>query len=143
MKDRYLSALLLILIGLLGVVGYRIDPPPFSDPLGPRFLPLLVITILLPLTLWESIKVKKPKPVESVHVLRLLSICFLYLLTWPVLGYLAATTLSLYLAARQFHCSWMQALMVALIVSVLSYGIFHFLLDISLPLGNIYLFAGG
>lgn len=146
MKDRHLSALLFVLICSFGFMGYLVENPPFSDPLGPRFLPLLLIAILFPLIILEFLKPKNPKRMQRVKPtspFQLLFICFLYMASWPVLGFLLATTLCLYLIARQFQCSWMQALMVALVISVFSYGLFHFLLDISLPLGEIYIFAGG
>lgn len=146
MNDRRFSGVLLVLIGGYGLLGYLIDVPPFSDPLGPRFLPLVLFTVLTALMLIEFCNPKQAAPAgqqKSTAPSRLFGIFVLYLITWKLLGFLLSTTLCLYLTARQFRCSWMQALMVALIVAVGSYGLFRFLLNIPLPLGEIYMFTRG
>jgi len=146
MSDRWFSFLLFLLSFAYEILGLQIKTPLSYDPLGPKPLPLLLGGSLICLTL---ILLTYPQKSENQYknytfgTIRLFAILCLYLATWLPLGFLLSSTICLYLMARQFHCSWMQGLMAALIISVSYYGLFHFILRIPLPLGSIFVFAKG
>ncbi len=146
MSDRLFSLLLLLLSLVYEILGLQIEVPLSYDPLGPRPLPLvlggglIVLTLLLLAYPGEN---SHPDKKSTFRIMRLFAILCLYLATWSPLGFLLSTTICLYLLARQFHCTWMQGLMVALMVSVIYYGVFRFIFKIPLPLGNIFTLVKG
>jgi len=145
MSDRLFSFVLLLL-GLIYGASARILTAPFSyDPLGPAPFPLFLAALL---TILATLLVIHPQPIDLPRAatwkrfLWLAATLVFYQLTWLPLGFLLSTTISLYLLSRLFHCSWMQGLMTALILSVICYGVFNFLLNAPLPLGSIFSYGG-
>lgn len=144
MNDRILSLFLLILALAYGVLAVKMHVPFSYDPLGPKPVPLMlagVLVLLLLYLLLRPLKVSLPESPSLIRCSWLLLILLFYWISWESLGFLLSTTISIYLASRLFRCSWMQGLMVALILSVLSYGLFNFLLDVPLPLGSIFSYS--
>ena len=144
MTDRILSFFLLVLALVYGFLSLKLHVPFSYDPLGPKPVPLMLAGLLIRLLILLLIRPLKISLPESQSLIRcgwLLLILLFYQVTWEYLGFLLSTTISVYLTSRLFRCSWMQGLMVALILSVLSYGLFNFLLDVSLPLGRIFSYS--
>ncbi len=148
MSDRTFS-FFLVLFGLgYGYLSLQFEVPFVYDPLGPRPFPLFLSALL---SLAALVLLLAPRsggdgetPTGSPRqVLKLIVILFFYQLSWSLLGFLLSTTISLYLAARLFRCSWMQGLMTALVLTVICYGLFNFVLGTPLPLGAIFAAAGG
>lgn len=145
MNDRLFSLLLGSIALLYGLGAYRIDVPFAYDPLGPRPLPLTLAILLFILAVILFVRPTKRLNLKSNrgHVLQLLMILAFYQAAWSFLGFLLATTISLYFLSRLFNCSWMEGFMTALLLSVISYGLFHFVLKIPLPLGTLLSYSGG
>ena len=141
MTDRIFS-LFLALAGLFyGILSCRIEIPFSCDPLGPRPVPLLLAVLLVAFSLLLAVsprRINLPRASLLTRLCWLISILIFYQFSWGYLGFLLSTTLSLYFLSRLFECSWMQGLMTALILSVICYGVFNFLLDAPLPLGEIF-----
>jgi len=141
MSDRLFSLVLLVVGLFYGATAQTYELPFSYDPLGPKPVPLFLAVCLVTLILALLLKPQKidlPGATTWVRITWLTAILIFYQLTWASLGFLLSTTISLYLASRLFHCSWMQGLMTALILSVICYGLFNFLLDTPLPLGTIF-----
>ena len=141
MSDRLFSAFLAIMGFVYGILSIRIEAPFSYDPLGPKPVPLFLATLLVTLSMLLMIhprRIDLPRASISVRSAWLVAILLFYQLSWTYLGFLLSTTLSLYFVSRLFRCTWMQGLMTALILSVLCYGVFHFLLDAQLPLGRVF-----
>lgn len=146
MNDRLFSLFLLLAALLYGVAALGIEVPFAYDPLGPKPVPvvlagllavLAVLLLLRPLAAGQTARpAKSPIPY-------LLAMILFYQLTWTLLGFLLATTISVYMLSRLFNCSWMQGLMTALLVSVACYGLFNFILEIPLPLGALFSYGSG
>jgi len=141
MSDRLFSAFLALIGIYYGFLSTKIEPPFSYDPLGPRPIPFFLAALLVLFSLLLMIRPRRsnlPRATISVRISWLLATLLFYQLSWTYLGFLLSTTLSLYFVSRLFHCTWMQGLMTALILSVLCYGVFHFLLDAQLPLGSVF-----
>jgi putative tricarboxylic transport membrane protein len=65
-----------------------------------------------------------------------------YLLTFRLLGFMLATTITAYAIARLVGSSWMEGLLTGLVIAIFFYGIFHFLLGVPLPLGALFQLGG-
>lgn len=144
MTDRLFSTVLLVLTLCYGLAALSISVPFVFDPLGPRPLPLtltLILSGLLVILLLRPLR-KVSDRTAPFRILLLCGVMLFYLLTWTSLGFLLSTTISVYLLTRLLKGTWMQGLMTALLVSVCAYGLFHFLLNISLPLGTIFTIGG-
>jgi putative tricarboxylic transport membrane protein len=118
--------------------GLKIEVPFAYEPLGPRAFPVLLGGSLLALCLltlffhnMSAIRLQK-------RVVRHGGAIFFYLLTFQMLGFMLATTVSTYFIARSVGCSWMQGLLTGLVLAISFYGIFHFLLGVPLPLGVLF-----
>ena len=145
MTDRHFSLLLALIALLYGLSAHQIRIPFAYDPFGPKPLPLTLAAILLSLALillFSPLRTPAHKP-DCRPVLQLVTILVFYQVAWTFLGFLLATTISLYFLARLFQCSWMEGLMTSLVLSVTCYGLFHFILKIPLPLGALFSYSGG
>lgn len=146
MSDRLFSLFLLLLASLYGVYGLQLEIPFSYDPLGPKPVPLFLSAVLFLLSviiLLRPLQIDPETKRTPRRPLWLFSILLFYQITWLPLGFLLSTTISCYLLSRQFHCSWMQGLMGAMIVTVLCYGFFNLILHIPLPLGYIFSYTRG
>ena len=144
MSDRLLSLLLLVVGLIYGAAAQNYGTPFSYDPLGPKPVPLFLAGSLIILTLILLLyphRVQLPSVPGWGRGLWLTVILLFYQATWNLLGFLLSTTISIYLASRLYRCSWMQGLMTALVLSVICYGLFNFLLNTPLPLGNIFTYG--
>lgn len=146
MSDRLFSLFLLSLALVYGAMALQLEVPFSYDPLGPKPVPLLLAGLLGLFSLVLLIRPRQINLPESSSLIRsgrLIAILVFYQTSWTILGFLLSTTISIYLVSRLFRCSWMQGLMVALIISVTCYGLFNFLLHVPLPLGDIFSYSRG
>lgn len=146
MRDRGFAIFLFLLAILYGATALQITVPFAYDPLGPKPVPLALAALFAVLALIVIFRPEK-EALENQSLLRkalfLFAIMFFYQVTWLPLGFLLSTTLSMYLMSRLFNCSWMEGLMTALVTSVICYGLFNFMLQIPLPLGNLFSYGSG
>lgn len=138
----------LFLVALLcgGVIflvpGMLLEVPFAYDPLGPKAFPIVLSGSLILLCLLSLPDAASPPLIPQIQVIRLLQILVLYLATFHLLGFMPATTMAAYLIARSIGCSWMQGLLTGMIIAISFYGVFHFLLQVPLPLGAVFRLIG-
>ncbi len=138
MNERIFLLFLFICGAVYLYFGLKIEVPFAYEPLGPRTFPVLLSSCLmglclLSLTLHRMTTIRLQAAVAK-HALAIL----FYLLTFHLLGFMPATTITTYSIARSVGCSWMQGLLTGLILAIVFYGIFHFLLGVPLPLGALF-----
>ncbi len=141
MSDRIFSFFLALTGLLYGILSCTIETPFSYDPLGPRPVPILLAILLVSLSLLLLVyprRIRLPRASTLSRLGWMAAVLVFYQFSWSHLGFLLSTTLCLYFISRLFRCSWMQGLMTALILSVVCYGVFNFLLDAPLPLGEIF-----
>lgn len=138
MSERLFLLFLFVCGAVYLYFGLKIEVPFAYEPLGPRTFPVLLGSCLMALCLL-SLGLHKMTSIrlQQSVVHHALAILF-YLLTFHLLGFMLATTISTYSIARGVGCSWMQGLLTGLILAIAFYGIFHFLLGVPLPLGALF-----
>ena len=137
--NERLFLLLLLTGGLVyAYFGWQIDVPFASDPLGPKMLPVFLGLFLAALSLLSMVFAGRETFTFSGPVVRLALAVLFYFLAFQVLGFMPATALAVYAIARLRGASWMEGLLTGMIVSLFFYGVFHFLLQVPLPLGRIF-----
>lgn len=142
MSERLFLLLVFSCGALYLCLGLRIEAPFAYDPLGPRAFPVILGTCLLALCLLSAFfHTMSTVEIERRVVGLALAVLF-YLLTFKLLGFMLATTLSAYTVARLVGCGWMEGLLTGLLISIGFYAIFHFLLGVPLPLGAIFRLGG-
>ncbi|SHO51231.1 tripartite tricarboxylate transporter TctB family protein [Desulfopila aestuarii] len=142
MSERLFTLLLAIFGGVYLWLGIKIEAPIAYDPLGPRIFPVVLGSFLVILCLSISIFYPMTQFQIGSRVKRLALTILFYLVTFKFLGFMLATTISVYMVARLVSSSWMEGLLTGLIVSIFFYGIFHFLLGVPLPLGTVFRIGG-
>jgi putative tricarboxylic transport membrane protein len=140
---RIIAAIVLVVLSATFLVGvFDIRSPKGLDPAGPRFFPLLVTSAWLLLSLgYLAEGLRSPRTAnkadrswfEPVAVSALL---LLYAFLVVALGYLIATALLFFAAARVLGSRQVvRDIIVAVVLSVIVYIAFTQFLDISLPEG--------
>lgn len=142
MSERLFTLMLAIFGGVYLWMGVQIEAPIAYDPLGPRTFPVVLGAFLLALCLLIILFSPMSDFQLKDRVKRLTLTILFYLVSFQFLGFMLATTLSVYMVARLVSCSWMQGLLTGLIMSICFYGIFHFLLGVPLPLGTLFRMGG-
>jgi putative tricarboxylic transport membrane protein len=142
MSERFFTLLLAIFGAVYLWLGVQLEAPIAYDPLGPGVFPVVLGSFLIVLCLCIGIFTDMTEFQLDSRVKRLALTILFYLVTFKFLGFMLATTISVYLVARLISSSWMEGLLTGLILSICFYGIFHFLLGVPLPLGTIFMIGG-
>ncbi|MFC9688917.1 tripartite tricarboxylate transporter TctB family protein [Kribbella sp. NPDC056951] len=141
---RIIAAIVLIVLSATFLVGvFDIRSPKGFDPAGPRFFPLLVTTAWLVFSVGylveglRSAKTAKTKGDRAwFEPVALSALLVLYALLVVPLGYLIATALLFFAAARVLGSRQLvRDIVVALVLAIVVYVAFTRFLDISLPEG--------
>lgn len=138
MSERTFISILICCGAVFLYFGMKIDAPFAYGPVGPKVFPLLVgsaFIVLCTLCLWHG---GTSDLMLKGRVARIALILLFYLFTFRFLGFMFATTMTVYAAARSVGSTWMQGLLTGLIISIFFYGVFHFFLQVPLPLGYIF-----
>ncbi|MCB9076004.1 MAG: tripartite tricarboxylate transporter TctB family protein [Anaerolineaceae bacterium] len=144
LTDRVTGVFLLLFAIWYGYQATHFKVTFMADPVGPKALPIILAGIMAVLSLYLIVKPDaNPEWPPAVTWLRiaiiiLIFIVYAYLLV-PV-GFVLATTFVMSALAILFRGPWLKSLAASLIFSLLLYGLFAMLLDLSLPTG--WLFRG-
>lgn len=140
--DRIWGIVILIFGGAYLVEGVRIPPAAFGDPLGPRIFPTILGASMAACGAFLAIRPEPPgsQPIlvrrSFFQVLVLCAVLILYAISLPWLGYLLATFLLVWMAARIMgERSFIKGLVVSAVFSAAVFLLFTRVLTIPLPLG--------
>jgi putative tricarboxylic transport membrane protein len=142
MSERTFLTILICCGAAFLYFGIKIDAPFAYGPVGPKAFPLFLggaFILLCTLCLWRG---GAGGTMLKGRVAAIAAVVLFYLLTFRFLGFMSATTLAVYAAARAVGSTWMEGLLTGLTISIFFYGIFHFLLQVPLPLGYIFKVIG-
>ncbi|MBI4195698.1 MAG: tripartite tricarboxylate transporter TctB family protein [Betaproteobacteria bacterium] len=150
MADRVIFACIVILAGIYFYATAQIPSLEIGDPLGPKAFPrllgigLLVTAGMLLLEMWRESANKsdtsgqEPKG-DHVHLYVIGGVSIwtaLYFLVFERFGYVVASTLYLLALMAYFNRGkWIANVTTAVLFAVGSYGMFNYLLGVSLPKG--------
>ncbi len=141
---RIIAAIVLIVLSATFLVGvFDIRSAKGFDPAGPRFFPLLVTTAWLLFSIGYLIEgLRSPKTAKGegdrawFEPVALSALLVLYALLVVPLGYVIATALLFFAAARVLGSRQLvRDIVVSLVLTILVYVAFTRFLDISLPEG--------
>lgn len=144
MSDRIFALLLLIFSLYYGFEAYRLQVPFAYDPLGPKAFPLILAILLAILALFvllrsESQQVEWPRGRLLLKSLLVFSTLVGYGLILSWLGFIISTVIMVTLLGRLFEATWIQSGVGGIVLGPLFYALFGWLLQISLPSGQIFL----
>ncbi len=142
MSQRIFAIVWLILCGIGLYIGWGIQSEFTYEPLGPRPFPIAILSLMtlcaLALLFGRQEAVEWPKP----HVLRrlILLIIALVIYAWAFewLGFPLATTLLTISVALLFGATPIAALISGPILGILLFYAFDKLLDVTLPIGELF-----
>jgi len=142
LSNRIAALVLLAFSVIYGVAGSGIDYAFSSDPLGPRVFPVLLALLLGAFSL---IYLFVPGQAESwpkgTVLMRCLALPVLVLvaaLLFEPLGFAASIFVMTAGVGRIFGASWRASLIGGLVQAALWYVIFGYLLDVYLPVGDLF-----
>lgn len=138
MSERFFIVIMFIAGGVYLYFGLKIEVPFAYEPLGPRAFPVLLGCSLLLLCLVNICLHSTPRFQLKGSVAKHGLAVLFYLLSFQLLGFMLATTITTYVIARIVGSSWMEGLLTGLVMAIFFYGIFHFLLGVPLPLGSLF-----
>jgi len=143
-SDRIAAAVLMVVAVGYIIMATGIQIGMFSDPLGPKVVPILVAVFVigscLALLLVPLSTTSWPDGPTRVRLLLCLVGFVAYAQLLVPLGFILATTLAYTLFAVLFHARPWRALVAGAVFAVASYVLFSVGLDLFLPTGR--LFAG-
>ena len=139
MSERLFS-IIIFLIGFTEFfLGTQVKVRFLTEPIGPARFPVFLGIGLMSLAGFMILKgSSKDRALPEKSILLLVCYLIFYYCSFQLLGFMLSTTITVYLLARLTGGSWMQGLLTGLIISILFYGIFHFLLNVPLPIGRIF-----
>lgn len=143
MSDRIAGILLMVLAVAFGLAALDYRATFFTDPLGARFVPLVLSVFLL---VCAAVLAARPKAdIEWPHrrtwfvLLVGLAAFVAYAYLLEPLGFVVATTLVFAVFARVFAAGWMKGLVAGLVFAASLYAVFAWGLGLYLPTGDIFM----
>lgn len=142
MSDRVFS---LVWLGVCALIAYQIwilSVPFAYEPVGPKAFPILLAVLMavccVAMFLSPDPEVHWPEKAligkGTILLLALLGFGYFF----EDLGYPVASAAMAIIVSRLFGGSWLSTLLTALLIGVLGYVIFDRLLEVSLPLGQLW-----
>jgi putative tricarboxylic transport membrane protein len=142
MSDRIASGILIAIAVAFIAMAISIQPSTFSDPLGARWVPILigifVIGAGIALLVQPRSTTRWPDRKTASRLLLCLAGFVAYGFALNPLGFIVATTLAFALFAMLFRGTPLRALLAGAVFSVACYLIFSVALDLYLPTGRVF-----
>ena len=113
-----------------------------GDPLGPGAFPLVLAILLAALGLMLFFSARHHKDQHKVDnpskIAGILTVLFAYAFLLDSLGFLLATALAMFTLGLMFGAPWRKSIVAALLFSLIAFVLFDWLLDLPLPVGNLF-----
>jgi len=140
--DRVTGVLLLVFSAWYVYMATTFKVTFMADPVGPKAFPIM-LGILLGLLSFYLIFKPDPNPTwpapDAWLRIGLITLSFIgYAYLMVPLGFIVATTLEMFTLSLIFKGPLLKAALGALVFSLFLYGLFDYLLDLSLPYGMIF-----
>ena len=142
MSDRITAAFLIVVSAIFVAMAFQIRAGFFSDPLGPRWVPIAIGVFLAGVCIALLIKPRSTANWPDASTWTRLVLCLVtfvgYALLLNPLGFIVSTTLAFAAFAILFRGRPLPALLAGAIFAVASYLLFSTALDLFLPTGRIF-----
>ena len=142
MSDRIFAVVWLAVCALIAVQMQRLEIPFSYEPVGPKAFPLLLAGLMTLCCIYLLIK-----PDTDIHWpdasglrkgLVLIAVLLAYAIFFEQLGFPLATALMVIVVSRLFGGSWLSGLITGVLTGALGYLFFDRLLQVTLPLGQLW-----
>jgi putative tricarboxylic transport membrane protein len=142
MSDRIVAVFLLVLSLAFGIQAWTYVPIGFTDILGARTFPIAIAVFMIPLTLVLFFGRHVAGDWPSRHAWRVVIIALAALVGYGLLieavGFFIVTTAIFIIYGRLYDAPWWKTIVAGLISSLSLYALFVWILDMYLPVGNIF-----
>ncbi|HHR6140652.1 TPA: tripartite tricarboxylate transporter TctB family protein [Providencia alcalifaciens] len=142
MSQRIFAIVWLILCGSGLYIGWGIQSEFTYEPLGPRPFPIAILSLMtlcaLALLFGRQEAVEWPKPYVLRRLILLIIALVIYAWAFEWLGFPLATTLLTISVALLFGATPIAALISGPILGILLFYAFDKLLDVTLPIGELF-----
>jgi putative tricarboxylic transport membrane protein len=142
MTDRIAAGVLIAVAAAYIVLATRIQATFFTDPLGPRWVPILIGVFVIGSCVALLLRPVTAAAWPDAPTWARLALCLVgfvaYALLLVPLGFIVATTLAYTLFAMLFHARFGRSLLAGAIFAVASYLLFSSALDLYLPTGRLF-----
>ncbi|MFO8150309.1 MAG: tripartite tricarboxylate transporter TctB family protein [Trueperaceae bacterium] len=142
MSDRIASGILIIVAVAFIVLAFGIQSSMFTDPLGPRFVPIVIGVFLIGSSITLMLQPRSaatwPDAPTAARLLMTLVVFVVYGFLLNPIGFIAATTFAYTAFALLFRGKPLPALMAGLVFAFASYLLFSTALDLYLPTGRLF-----
>ncbi len=141
---RIFSILLFALCSFLTYQSLGINTEFSYEPLGPRPFPLIALNLIalgaiFLFFFFEKTEIRWPDLALGKKTLFLVIILFIFAFLFEYLGFIFSSMIFIFVASLIFKAKWLYALIFSVIGSLLFYYLFDDLMQITLPLGQIFL----
>ena len=142
MSDRIAAGVLIaVSVGFI-VMAAGIRASNFSDPLGPRWVPIVIGVFLIAACVALLVKPLTATTWPDGATWARLAVCLIGFVAYAnllvPLGFILATTLAFALFAMLFRAGPVRALVAGTIFAFASYGLFSMALDLFQPTGRLF-----
>lgn len=142
MSDRIASGVLIAVSIAFIVMATRVEISFFSDPVGPKLVPIVIGVFLIGASLALLFQPRSTPSWPDAPTWVRLALCLagfvLYGYLLNPIGFIAATTVAYTLFAILFRGKPLPALLAGAVFSLASYALFSMALDLYLPTGRIF-----
>ena len=121
---------------------YNLDVPFAYEPVGPKVFPVILAALMavccIGLIIRPDLDVAWPDRAVLGKSVLLIAALLLYALAFTSLGFPVTTILMVLAVSRLFGANWKSATVSAVLIGVLGFVIFDRVLDVALPLGQLW-----
>lgn len=140
---RVFSVFLVLLCSFLIYEGWGIKTEFAYEPLGPRPFPIITLVLIIfgAISLFfffEKTEIKWPDLALAKKTILLIINLFVFASLFEYLGFILSSMIFIFLTSLIFKAKWFYALIFAVLASVLLYYLFDGLMQITLPVGQIF-----
>lgn len=142
MSDRIAAGVMIAVAAGFIVMAFGIRASFFTDPLGPRWVPILIGVYVIGASVALLLRPLSKTQWPDAPTWRRLAVCLVGFVAYAYLlvplGFIVATTLAYTLFAILFRGTPWRALLAGVIFSGASYLLFSTALDLYLPTGRLF-----
>ncbi len=140
---RVFSVVLLLLCSFLIYKGLGIRVEYSYEPLGPKPFPIIALALIALgavslFFFFEKTEVEWPNLALAKKIILLIASLFLFAFLFEYWGFVLSSMIFIFLSSLIFRAKWLYALIFAVLASVLLYYLFDDLMQITLPLGQVF-----
>ena len=142
MSDRIFAAVWLLVCAVIAVQMWQLEVPFAYEPVGPKAFPALMAFLMAIccalMLIYPDHDINWPDSGGMIKGGILIAVLLFYAIFFEQLGFPLATALMVFVVCLLFGGGWLSGAIAGLLVGVIGYLFFDRLLQVTLPLGQIW-----